>query len=310
MAVDRNTIPLAAGPTEKIDFSESYDTSTLKGKSVLVTGGATGIGQDAAKAFAEAGAYVTIADINEKDAGETVEALTSKGLKAQFIKTDVSSWEALVAAFKATITFSPEKTVDIVVPAAGLANGGTRRWLDDPQLNEQGDPLPVKNKVLSINFDAVFNTTNLALYYFKQSPGTTLATKQIIFVASMGGYTSMTGVLDYCSSKWGVRGLFRALRGAGGVLGEGKPKVRCNLIAPTYVKTNMTKGFWEYMEKAGVKLAEVSDCTDVILRMASDEKVNGTYNYFPCLFHQRSDWGVVLTGCRPRCLYCSAEVEL
>jgi 5'-hydroxyaverantin dehydrogenase len=268
------TTPLYAGPTPKVDFSESYDTSSVKGKSVLVTGGATGIGQGAAVALAEAGAYVTIADINEKDAGETVEALKSKGHHAQFVKTDVSSWEALVAAFKATIAFSPDKTVDIVVPAAGLANGGMRRWLDDPALNEEGDPLPQTNKVLAINFDAVYNTTNLALYYFKISPGSA-ATKQIIFVASMGGYTSMTGVLDYCSSKWGVRGLFRALRGAKSLLGEGKPTLRCNLIAPTYVKTNMTKAFWGYMEKNGVQMAEVSDCTDVIMRMASDESVDG-----------------------------------
>jgi len=102
-------------------------------------------------------------------------------------------------------------------------------------------------------------------------------TAAIVFVASMGGYTSMTGVLDYCTSKWAVRGLFRSLRGAYQILGEDKPKLRCNLIAPTFVKTNMTKGYWGHMEKMGILLAEVSDCVDVVLRMCADSKVIGEF---------------------------------
>jgi 5'-hydroxyaverantin dehydrogenase len=262
--------------TKKIDFSEKYDTASLKGKSVLLTGGATGIGQGSAIGFAEAGAYVTIADINEKDATETVESLTSKGLHAQFIKTDVLSWESLTGAFKAALAFSPENTIDIFIPAAGVSNGGIRQWLEDTPLNEEGDPKILPLKVKEINLDAVFNSIHMALYYFKKNPGPNISVaKQIIFVASMGGYTSMTGVLDYCTSKWAVRGMFRSLRGAYEILGADKPKLRCNLIAPTYVKTNMTKNYWGYMEKMGVILAEVSDCTDVVLRMAADEEVIG-----------------------------------
>jgi len=271
--------------TKKIDFSEAYDTASLKGKSVLVTGGAAGIGQGSVVGFAEAGAHVTIADINEKEAEETVQELTSKGHHAQFIKTDVSSWDSLVAAFNAAVAFSPDNTVDIVVPAAGISNGGIRNWLDETPLDEAGNPKPLPTKVMDINLDAVFTTTHLALYYFKKNPGPNIEVpKQIIFVASMGGYSSMTGVLDYCTSKWAVRGMFRSLRGAYEILGEGKPKIRCNLIAPTYVKTAMTKTYWEYMEKMGVYMAEVSDCTDVVLRMAADENVIGTFSAspFPC----------------------------
>jgi 5'-hydroxyaverantin dehydrogenase len=262
--------------TKKIDFSEKYDTSSLKGKSVLLTGGATGIGQGSAFALAEAGAYVTIADINEKDAEENVKELTSKGYQAQFIKTDVTSWESLTGAFKAALAFSPDNSIDIVIPAAGVANGGIKNWLEETPLTEEGDPKILPLKVKEINLDAVFNTIHMALYYFKNNPGPNVSVpKQIIFVASMGGYTSMTGVLDYCTSKWAVRGMFRSLRGAYEILGKDKPKLRCNLIAPTYVKTNMTKSYWGYMEKMGVILAEVSDCTDVVLRMAADETVVG-----------------------------------
>src|SRR6201999_3485017 len=115
-------------------------------------------------------------------------------------------------AFKAALDFGPEKTLDIVIPAAGIGGTITKAWLDDPELNEAGDPKPAPRRVLDINLDGVWNTTNLALYYFKKFPGQKESDKQIIFVSSMAGYSSMTGTSGYCTSKWGVRGLFRALR--------------------------------------------------------------------------------------------------
>ncbi|TLD21783.1 NAD(P)-binding protein [Venturia nashicola] len=259
----------------KIDFSEKYDVSSLKNKTALITGGATGIGQGIAIALADAGVYVTIADINTTEAESTVRKITEAGHKAQFIHCDVCSWDALVSAFKSAIDFSPENTLDIVIPAAGISNHEIRNWLGGAKENENGDPEPLPLKVLDINLDAVFTSAHLAMHYFKKHPGPANSEKQIIFVASMGGYTSMTGVLDYCTSKWAVRGLFRALRGARGIMGEKGPTLRCNLIAPTYVKTPMTKSFWGYMEQIGLKMAEVSDCTDVLMRMAADENVIG-----------------------------------
>lgn len=260
-------------PGKKIDFSEKYDVSSLKNKTALITGGATGIGQGIAIALAEAGVFVTIADINTTEAESTVRRITEAGHKGQFIHCDVSSWDALVSAFKSAIEFSPEKTLDIVIPAAGIANPAIRNWLNETKLDKNGDPEPVPLKVLDVNLDAVFNTAHLAMYYFKNHPGRANSEKQIIFVASMGGYTSMTGSLDYCTSKWAVRGLFRSLRGWS--MGDQGPRLRCNLIAPTYVRTPMTKIGWDYLEQLGVKLAEVSDCTDVLMRMAADENVIG-----------------------------------
>lgn len=262
-------------PGKKTNFSEKYDVSSLKNKAALITGGATGIGQGIAIALAEAGVFVTVADINTTEAESTIRKITGAGHKAQFIHCDVSSWEDLVSAFKSAVDFSPEKTLDIVIPAAGISIPGLENWLHEAKENENGDPEPRSMKVLDINLDAVFNTAHLAMYYFKKHPGPANSEKQIIFVASMGGYTSMTGVLDYCTSKWAVRGLFRALRGARWIMGDQGPPLRCNLIAPTYVRTPMTKPYWSRMEKFGVKMAEVSDCTDVLMRMAADENVIG-----------------------------------
>jgi NAD(P)-dependent dehydrogenase (short-subunit alcohol dehydrogenase family) len=66
-----------------------------------------------------------------------------------------------------------------------------------------------------------------------------------------------------------------------GLLGEGKPKFRANLIAPTYVETNMTRGMAQYVKQTGatIKVAQVSDATHVVLRMIADENVRGKFPY-------------------------------
>jgi NAD(P)-dependent dehydrogenase (short-subunit alcohol dehydrogenase family) len=71
--------------------------------------------------------------------------------------------------------------------------------------------------------------------------------------------------------------MFWSLRNIEQLLGEGKPKFRANLIAPTYVSTNMTRGIKERFKEtnAPVKVAEVSDVVHVVMRMVSDENVKG-----------------------------------
>jgi 5'-hydroxyaverantin dehydrogenase len=202
---------------------------------------------------------------------------------AQFVKCDVTSWDDITSAFKAAIAFSPDKTVDIVVPNAGLASDRLPQWLHgtpyDPADPSSDTPPPPSQRVIDVNYKAVFNTVHAALWYFRNFPGSADSTysKNVVFVSSMAGYTPMSGVPSYNSSKWGVRGMFWSLRNMEKLLGEGKPKFRANLIAPTWVRTNMTKGLVEYLKKVDAKtlVAEVEDVTDVVLRMVTDENVKG-----------------------------------
>jgi 5'-hydroxyaverantin dehydrogenase len=282
-------------PSVPIDFSQAYDASSLKGQNVFITGGAMGIGQSLAIGFAEAGAYVTIADLSVKDGIETFASLLRKGLSVQFVKTDVTSWASLVNAFKTALEFGPNKTIDIVIPNAGVGGQLLPTWLENAPLDAAGDPLPVVHKALDINLEAVYNTAHLALYYFKKQPGPNKdLDKQIIFVSSMAGFSSMTNAAEYASSKWGVRGLFRSFRGAHKILGEGLPLVRTNMINPGFIRTQseslalisaaeagyanlnqVTQGFHSLVDEGKMQMGKPSDVADVVLRLASDKTIIG-----------------------------------
>jgi len=208
--------------------------------------------------------------------------LTEKGLHVQFVKCDVTSWDDITNAFKFVLAFSPDKTIDIVIPNAGIASAGLLSWLNNTQYDsskpETSTPPPPPQKVIDVNYHAVFNTVHAAIWYFKNFPGSDMSySKNIVFVSSMGGYNHMPTTACYNSSKWGVRGLFWSLRNVEQLLGEGKPKFRANLIAPTYVSTNMTRGIKERVKESNtpIKVAEVSDVVHVVMRMVSDEEVKG-----------------------------------
>ncbi|MEY4889042.1 MAG: hypothetical protein RIQ75_172, partial [Pseudomonadota bacterium] len=71
-------------------------SAVFSGKTVLVTGGATGIGRATCIAFANAGAAVLIGDVDDR-AAETVAAITAAGGKAAYVKADVTSAAAMTA---------------------------------------------------------------------------------------------------------------------------------------------------------------------------------------------------------------------
>ena len=94
------------------------DLQALEGRSILITGGASGLGRDTVSAFVAAGAYVTIVDVQNAEAH--VKELTASGGHVQFVKCDASSWVAQVEAFKQASAFSPRGVLDDVLLFAGV----------------------------------------------------------------------------------------------------------------------------------------------------------------------------------------------
>ncbi|KAG7284353.1 hypothetical protein NEMBOFW57_010726 [Staphylotrichum longicolle] len=222
-------------------ISTAADLSTLRGKSALITGGASGIGLATARAWAAAGAHVTIADIQPLEAGQKL----ADELKAKYVWCDVTSWESQIAAFKAAIAFSPTQSLDIVATfAATAAMPGNQvdhvLAAGPPSLTV--DPKAPNIRNIEVNLIGVYYSSWLALYYFRLPPKVPTAAppattsqkpdKSLILVCSIGAYMDSPRASTYPASKFGVRGLFRSTRSRTLDLG-----VRCNLLAPWFVDT-------------------------------------------------------------------------
>lgn len=215
----------------------------LKHKSVIITGGASGLGLATATRFAEHGAYVTLADI--QDGKQHASELTAKGYNVTFVHCDTTDWASSVAAFKHAVNFSPRKTLDAAALFAGVGGDPTNLIdtvikAEPPSLDK--DPTEPSTRIIDINLDGVIRSAYLALHYFRMpavsgtdSPKSTK--KNLILCASLAGYLDYSPT-QYCISKFGVRGLFRSIRNTAGK--NPSLPLTVNLIAPGYTPTPMT----------------------------------------------------------------------
>ncbi|KAK6440975.1 hypothetical protein LTR95_002798 [Oleoguttula sp. CCFEE 5521] len=233
-----------------IDFTQPIDYAAFKDRVVLITGGASGIGEGVARALASHGALVSIVDFNAELGEALAEELTSQGHKAKSFKCDTTDWSQQAAAFKETVAWGSGR-LDIVIPSAGL--GGTSLKAELEKATTADVPVQPDLRVLNVNLKAVYFTTSLALHYFRHlSPS---PAPQLCLISSLAGYLGLPFAADYCAAKFGVRGLWKTLRTDGGAREMGGCQV--NLIAPTYIRTPMTAAFSDRLEASGVRVGVV-----------------------------------------------------
>lgn len=103
-------------------MADNIDWSLLKDRSVIITGGASGLGEQTTRRFHKHGAFVTIADVQDDLGKKLTEEL---GDRTTFVHCDTTDWEESAAAFKHAANFAPSKTIDVVVLFAGV--DGERR---------------------------------------------------------------------------------------------------------------------------------------------------------------------------------------
>ncbi|KAI9373000.1 hypothetical protein BJX61DRAFT_542198 [Aspergillus egyptiacus] len=239
------------------------DLSRLNGKSALITGGASGLGLATARKWAEAGVYVTIADI------QPLKSPIQPGLahRVHYVHCDVTSWDSQVAAFKSALRFSPSGSLDIVACFAGtalapgnqidhvLAAGIPSLEVDPPRPSAS-----VHN--IEVNLLGSYFTSWLGLYY-QRMPGTgsdpqLSRDKSLLFCASIAAYMDSPKASTYPASKFGVRGLFRSTRAQTQQLG-----VRCNLLAPWFFDSPLIAPIKNAMAARGVDMSKVLAFTTV-----------------------------------------------
>ncbi|KAL4917415.1 hypothetical protein BDW62DRAFT_184021 [Aspergillus aurantiobrunneus] len=233
-----------------------YDLATLQGKSAIITGGASGLGLATAQKWAEAGAYVTIADIQEP-------TTAVHASHVHYVQCDVTSWESQVAAFKSALRFSPTGSLDIVACFAGTAiapGNQVDHVLAAGIPSLEFDPPRPSIRNVEVNLVGSYYTSWLGLYYLRV-PGSQPEQprdKSLLFCASIGAYMDSPKASTYPASKFGVRGLFRSTRAQTQQLG-----VRCNLLAPWFFDTPLIAPIKNAMAARGIDMAKVLSFTTV-----------------------------------------------
>lgn len=200
-----------------------FDPQSVQGKSVVITGAASGIGEACMRSFVSAGAFVTFGDFAEDRAHALVSELGHD--KVAFVKCDARVWQDQAALFKTAVERSPSRSVDIVFANAGISGR-------DSVFNDQADPEtdePVKPdlSILETNLIGVMYTTKLALYYFARKPEGAGRDCCLIMTSSIAGYADHNGAPQYSAAKFGIRGMMRSLRQM-----LPKQNARVNIIAP------------------------------------------------------------------------------
>jgi NAD(P)-dependent dehydrogenase (short-subunit alcohol dehydrogenase family) len=169
----------------------------LQDQSVLVTGGASGLGAATAQMIVEAGGRVVIADVNESAGTATAARL---GDRARFVTTDVTREDDVQRAV-ATAT-SEFGSLTGAVSAAGICPAARVVGRDGPM------PLEQFARVIQINLIGTFNVVRLAAAAMQRNTPTAGGERGVIVnTASVAAYEGQIGQAAYSASKGGVVGM-------------------------------------------------------------------------------------------------------
>ena len=193
--------------------------TALKGRVAIVTGGGMGMGEATAILFAEQGASVVVADINEAAGQDTAEQIRKAGGAADFIRTDVSD----EAAVEAMVAFAVERfgRLDCAVNNAAT--------MPDMAPIAEAD-LAAFDRVIAINLRSVMACMKYQLRQMLAQG----AAGAIVNIASISGIRPQPGNPAYIASKAGVIGLTRSAS-----LDYAPKGIRVNAVAPGAILTPM-----------------------------------------------------------------------
>jgi 2-keto-3-deoxy-L-fuconate dehydrogenase len=192
---------------------------SLQGKTAFVTGAASGIGAAISEVFAGAGAFVYVADRDEKGAGIQAKKILQSNGQAAAIFLDVTSEDQ--CSWAVAKVMSEQGKIDILVNNAGIGAVGTI-------LESSGADL---DRMYGVNVRGVFNVSKAFLpKMIDRRSG------NIINLASIGGVVGVRDRLAYCATKFAVVGMTKAM-----ALDHGGQGVRVNCICPARVETPFVK---------------------------------------------------------------------
>lgn len=212
-------------------------------KAIFITGGASGLGREVGRYFAEQGWFIGIADINDKGMAETA-ALIPEGQSSihKLDVTDRGQWKQAVSEFGA-ITGGK---MNVLFNNAGIGEGGAIEEMEDAAID----------RMIAINFTAVISGTRACFDMLKNTPDSC-----ILYTASAAGIYGVADLSVYSATKFAVRGLAEShdieLR---------KHGIKSRSLMPGFIDTNIisevvegsNQSGKERLEEAGVMVSPVS----------------------------------------------------
>ncbi len=192
----------------------------LEGKSIIVTGAASGIGRASAALFARNGARVTAADVNEEGGRQAVAEIVATGGSAQFQRTDISQEMDVRALVDAAV--AAYGRLDGAFNNAGIVN--LCKLLHEVTLEEF-------QRCQAVNLTGTFLCMKYEIEAMLATGG-----GSIVNTASAAGLVAFSRSSEYGASKGGIIALTRAA-----ALDYGTLRIRANSIAPGAVLTPMVQ---------------------------------------------------------------------
>ncbi|MDR2980492.1 MAG: SDR family NAD(P)-dependent oxidoreductase, partial [Bacteroidales bacterium] len=204
----------------------------LEGKVVYITGGTRGIGKGIVKSFAAQGATVIFTASKESEAAlEFVKSLETEGHTVRFMAYDVAKFAETENAIKKAIAEFGH--IDVLVNNAGITRDNLLMRMSENDWDN----------VMSVNLKSVFNHVKAVQpFMLKQRAGS------IINLSSVVGIDGNAGQTNYAASKAGIIGFSKSIAKE-----IGSRNIRCNVIAPGFIATDMTENLPENMKNEWIQ---------------------------------------------------------
>lgn len=232
-------------------------------KTIFITGGASGLGREVGRYFAEQGWFVGIADINDKGMAETA-ALLPEGQSSihRLDVTDRAQWKQAVAEFGAITS----GRMTVLFNNAGIGEGGPIQEMTDEAID----------LTIAINLTGVISGTRACFDMLRNTPDSC-----VLYTASAAGIYGVADLSVYSATKFAVRGLAESHD-----IEFRKYGIKSRSLMPGFIDTNIISEVVEgtnqsgkqRLEEAGVMVSPVSIIGPAAWKAVHGDKVHTPVN--------------------------------